>query len=175
MHESVSRRRFLANSIALASTLQLQRAASALGFAPQATVCKLFPEQEVGPYYVADELLRSNITEQKPGVPLALRIAVLDARTCKPLPNAAIDIWHCDALGLYSGFTKQNPMGPGGPGDHHGPPPGFDPNHPGNRPGPPSATSNTVRNRTNAQILVATSPQHTEQCASHLHRSANLY
>jgi len=136
----LNRRAFVTHSLALATTLQLQRAALASDFSPNADVCKLTPEQEVGPYYVADELLRSSIAEGKPGVPLSLRIAVLDARTCKPLPNAAIDIWHCDALGLYSGFTQQNPMGPGGPGgpgDHNGPPPDFDPAHPENHPGPP--------------------------------------
>jgi protocatechuate 3,4-dioxygenase beta subunit len=137
-----TRRRFLANTVALATTLQLQRAAHALGLATSADVCKLMPEQEIGPYYVADELLRSNIVEGKPGIPLALRVIILDARTCKPLPDAAIDLWHCDALGLYAGFTKQNPSGPGfggpgGPGGLGGPPPGFDPSHPGNHSGPP--------------------------------------
>jgi protocatechuate 3,4-dioxygenase beta subunit len=91
----------------------------------------LVAEQEVGPYYIADELLRSDIVEGKPGVPLSLRIILLDSRTCKPLSNAAVDVWHCDPLGLYSGFTKQNPQGPGGP------PPGFDPRHPGDHLGPP--------------------------------------
>jgi protocatechuate 3,4-dioxygenase beta subunit len=135
----ITRRRFLATTAALATTLELQRAAFALGLLQNSDVCKLTPEQEVGPYYVADELLRSNIVEGKPGIPLELRIAVLDARTCKPLPNAAIDIWHCDALGLYSGYTAQNPMGPGGPplGSQGGPPPDFDPQHPHNHPGPP--------------------------------------
>jgi protocatechuate 3,4-dioxygenase beta subunit len=131
---SLDRRRFLARSVALASTFQLQRAAFALGFAPSTEVCKLNPEQEVGPFYVRDEAIRSNIAEDKPGFPLTLRVAVLDARTCKPLSNAAIDLWHCDALGLYSGFTAQNGMGgfPGGPGDQHGPPPpDFDPEHAG--------------------------------------------
>jgi protocatechuate 3,4-dioxygenase beta subunit len=55
-------------------------------------------EQEVGPYYVADELVRRDVREDKPGLPLLLRLAVLDLHTCKPLSNAAIDIWHCDAL-----------------------------------------------------------------------------
>lgn len=140
-----SRRRFVSSSLAVASIVQLRRAAQATGLGPKAAVCRLMAEQEVGPYYVADELLRSDIIEGKPGVPLSLRIVVLDARTCAPLPHAAVDLWHCDALGLYSGFTKQNPMGPGGPGmgpggprmGTGGPPPGFDPEHPENHPGPP--------------------------------------
>ena len=138
---ALSRRRFVLSSLGLASTWQLQRAAQALGLNAQATVCKLSAEQEVGPYYVAEELLRADIREGKPGVPLTLRVAVLDARTCEPLPNVAVDLWHCDALGVYSGFTKVVPMGPpegieaGGPPP--GPPPGFDPQHPESRPGPP--------------------------------------
>lgn len=125
-----TRRKFVRSSLAVATTLKMQRAALAVGSDPRATVCRLIAEQEIGPYYVADEMLRPDIVEDKLGVPLSLRIVVLDASICKPLTNAAVDLWHCDALGLYSGFTKQNPMGPGGP------PPGFDPQRPWNRPGP---------------------------------------
>jgi protocatechuate 3,4-dioxygenase beta subunit len=117
-----TRRHFVAGSLAIAATSRLQLAAQTLGLAPGTQVCKLNAEQEQGPFYVADELLRSDIVEGKPGIPLALRIVVMDGRSCKPLTNAAVDIWHCDALGLYSGFTKQNPMGPGGP-PPAGPPP----------------------------------------------------
>jgi protocatechuate 3,4-dioxygenase beta subunit len=110
-----TRRRFVG------AGLSLSCAASALARAANAPVCALNAEQEVGPYYISGELLRSNIVENRPGIPLSLRILLLDARTCKPLHNAAIDIWHCDALGLYSGFTRQNPTGRGGPPP--GPPP----------------------------------------------------
>lgn len=78
---TVSRRTFLHSNLALATAARLQHAAHAIGFLPDGEVCRLSPEQEQGPYYVADELLRSNIVEGRPGVPLALRIAVLDART----------------------------------------------------------------------------------------------
>jgi protocatechuate 3,4-dioxygenase beta subunit len=56
-----------------------------------------------GPYYVSGEKVRSNITEGRPGVALALALTVVDASTCKPIKGAAVDIWHCDALGVYSG------------------------------------------------------------------------
>ena len=105
-HFVLSRRRFLISGVALATTIQLQHAARALGLAAESGACKLTAEQEVGPYYVAEELLRSDISEGKPGVPLSLRVVLLDAHTCKPLPNAAVDLWHCDAVGLYSGFTR---------------------------------------------------------------------
>jgi protocatechuate 3,4-dioxygenase beta subunit len=130
-YSGFTRRRFIGSSVGVAAALQFPHALSAFGLTPNPPICKLVPEQEVGPYYLANEFLRSDITEGKPGVPLALRVVVMDSRSCKPLANAAIDIWHCDALGLYSGFTKQNPTGPGGP------PPDFDPQHPRNRSGPP--------------------------------------
>jgi protocatechuate 3,4-dioxygenase beta subunit len=143
-----SRRDFLQRSVATAAAWKLQRAAWALGFPQGAPVCNtVAAEQEVGPYYVANELLRRDVRDGKPGLRLLLKLNVLDVRTCRPLRSVAIDIWHCDALGLYAGFTKMNPvrMGPGGPPpgsdpDRQGPPPGFDPQHPGNRPGQPEGT-----------------------------------
>jgi protocatechuate 3,4-dioxygenase beta subunit len=65
--------------------------------------CVLAPEQTEGPYYVPNERLRRNITEGRPGRPLTLRLKVVDASTCRPIKGAAVDVWHCDALGLYSG------------------------------------------------------------------------
>jgi protocatechuate 3,4-dioxygenase beta subunit len=66
--------------------------------------CVLAPEQTEGPYYIPNEKIRRNITEGRRGVPLALHATVVDASTCKPIRNAAVDIWHCDAGGVYSGF-----------------------------------------------------------------------
>jgi protocatechuate 3,4-dioxygenase beta subunit len=73
------------------------------GVASGAVACVLTPELTEGPYYVAGEKVRSNITEGRPGTPLALRLTVVDASTCKPITGAAVDIWHADALGVYSG------------------------------------------------------------------------
>jgi protocatechuate 3,4-dioxygenase beta subunit len=66
--------------------------------------CVLMPEQTEGPYYIDDERLRRNITEGRSGTPLELRATVVNASTCKPIKNALVDIWHCDAGGVYSGF-----------------------------------------------------------------------
>ena len=74
------------------------------GVASGAVSCVLTPEQTEGPYYIAGEKFRRNITEGRPGVPLLLRLRVVDASTCRPIRNAAVDIWHADALGVYSGF-----------------------------------------------------------------------
>ncbi len=76
------------------------------GSAPAASTvsCVLTPEQTEGPYYIAGEKLRRNITEGRPGTRLDLHLAVVDAETCRPIKGAAVDIWHADAAGTYSGF-----------------------------------------------------------------------
>ena len=66
--------------------------------------CILTPEQTEGPYYIPGEKLRRNITDGHPGVPMLLRTTVVDAATCRPIKNAAVDVWHADAAGAYSGF-----------------------------------------------------------------------
>src|SRR5207244_2442679 len=63
-------------------------------------------EQTEGPYYIANEAVRRNITEGRPGTPLLLRAFVVNASTCKPIKGAAVDIWHADAGGVYSGFGQ---------------------------------------------------------------------
>jgi protocatechuate 3,4-dioxygenase beta subunit len=70
--------------------------------------CVLTPEMTEGPYYVEGDKVRRNITEGKPGVPLLLRLKVLDVSTCMPIKGAAVDIWHCDAGGVYSGTSVQD-------------------------------------------------------------------
>src|SRR5437016_11704239 len=66
--------------------------------------CVLTPEQTEGPYYIANEHVRRNITEGRAGTPLTLRTTVVDASTCRQIKGAAVDIWHADAGGVYSGF-----------------------------------------------------------------------
>jgi protocatechuate 3,4-dioxygenase beta subunit len=69
--------------------------------------CVLAPEQTEGPYYVDGARVRRNVTEGRPGVALTLRLTVLNVSTCKPIRNAAVEIWHCDAGGVYSGTSVQ--------------------------------------------------------------------
>jgi protocatechuate 3,4-dioxygenase beta subunit len=127
-----TRRKFIRSSAAAATALPLAAKSMRLRAAavPPPT-CVFNPEQEEGPYYVDRELLRSDITEGKIGVPLRVRVTIVNAKTCAPIPNAALDIWHCDAGGVYSGYTKIHPGfgpgGPGGPGLPGGRPPGTPP------------------------------------------------
>jgi protocatechuate 3,4-dioxygenase beta subunit len=66
--------------------------------------CVLTPELTEGPYYIAGEKVRRDIRDGHPGTLLTLRLRVLNAATCKPIKGAAVDIWHADAAGNYSGF-----------------------------------------------------------------------
>lgn len=66
------------------------------------TTCLLTRETTEGPYWIDGALSRRDVTEGKAGVPVVLRFTVLNARTCKPIRNADVEIWHCDALGNYS-------------------------------------------------------------------------
>jgi protocatechuate 3,4-dioxygenase beta subunit len=93
---------------ALSTGTRRSRAWAATGRAgglAQNISCVLSPEQTDGPYYISKEKVRSDITEHKPGTPLQLRLSVLDAASCKPITGATVDIWHCDAGGVYSGFV----------------------------------------------------------------------
>ncbi|CUA69960.1 hypothetical protein RSOLAG22IIIB_08803 [Rhizoctonia solani] len=71
----------------------------------QNSTCVTAPEVTEGPYYVANELLRSDVRESQSGVNLVLDIGVIDTRTCTPLQDALVEIWACNATGAYSGFT----------------------------------------------------------------------
>ncbi|MDT0480112.1 intradiol ring-cleavage dioxygenase [Streptomyces doebereineriae] len=82
----------------------------------EAEACyKLTSETVEGPYYIDADKIRRDVTEDKEGIPLLLDIKVIDSETCRPIRNAAVDIWHCDAVGVYSGYEDMGNGGGGGP------------------------------------------------------------
>lgn len=68
--------------------------------------CVLTAEATEGPYFLEGDAVRKDITEGKRGVPVWLRTKVVDATECTPIEDAAVDIWHCDGGGVYSGFGQ---------------------------------------------------------------------
>ena len=79
------------------------RALDALGADAETTAtCVLQPEVTEGPYWIDQKLTRRDVREGKPGLPLVLAVTVVNARTCRPIKAADVEIWHCDALGNYS-------------------------------------------------------------------------
>jgi protocatechuate 3,4-dioxygenase beta subunit len=73
-----------------------------------AKVCVLTPEAVEGPFYFDAKLVRSDITEGKEGSPLVLTLQIVEAKDCAAIPEARVDIWHADGLGLYSGYADQD-------------------------------------------------------------------
>jgi protocatechuate 3,4-dioxygenase beta subunit len=82
----------------------------------QATpACTVKPQQTEGPYFVDEKLKRSDIRSDvgsgavKAGVPLQLKLRVtqVSAQNCTPLAGAIVDIWHCDATGVYSDVSDR--------------------------------------------------------------------
>lgn len=77
--------------------------------APAPATYLLTPEQIAGPYFRNSKLIRRNISEGMDGLPLVLRLTIVDAMTGQPVIGAIVDIWHCNARGAYSGWSKINP------------------------------------------------------------------
>lgn len=77
---------------------------------PDAGVCTITPQATEGPFYFDPGLERQDIAEGKQGVALTVRLQAVDA-SCRPLPGARVDIWHCDAEGHYSGYPGQGDGG----------------------------------------------------------------
>jgi protocatechuate 3,4-dioxygenase beta subunit len=68
-----------------------------------ASSCVLTPEVTEGPYWIQNSLTRHDIREGRPGLPLDLVFTVQNAKTCTAIAGADVEVWHCDAGGVYSG------------------------------------------------------------------------
>lgn len=72
--------------------------------------CVLRPEQTEGPYFRDERLERSDIRSDpsdgsvSPGLLLELTVTVgrVAGGGCEPVAGVLVDVWHCDAAGLYS-------------------------------------------------------------------------
>ena len=82
--------------------------------------CVVTPALTEGPYFVDERLNRSDIRIDPAsgalsgGVPLglALKLSQVSASgACTPLGGALVDVWHCDASGLYSDVSSNNTVG----------------------------------------------------------------
>lgn len=79
--------------------------------AAAAAACVATPAQTEGPFFVDTRLQRADIRSDpsggppRAGVPLALELTVsgIGPGGCAPLAGAVVDLWHCDADGVYSG------------------------------------------------------------------------
>ncbi len=83
---------------------------ASIAYAATPPACVVRPEQTEGPYFVDEKLNRADIRVDptdgslRPGVPLRLQFTVsrMADGLCRPLTSAIVDVWHCDAGGIYS-------------------------------------------------------------------------
>lgn len=109
---ALTRRGALRAVAIIAATMAAQRGRRAWA------ACTTTPSAIEGPYWVDERLERSDIRIDpstglvEPGVPLRLTIRVSRADSeCAPAGGAQVDIWHCDAGGLYSDETANHTTG----------------------------------------------------------------
>jgi protocatechuate 3,4-dioxygenase beta subunit len=75
--------------------------------------CMVRPELTGGPYFVDEMLERSDIRSDPSGgsvregaeLHLFVNVSSVGGGTCEPIEGAMVDIWHCDAAGVYSDVT----------------------------------------------------------------------
>ncbi|HZB25699.1 MAG TPA: intradiol ring-cleavage dioxygenase [Vicinamibacterales bacterium] len=79
--------------------------------------CVVQPEQTEGPYFVDKMLHRADIRKDpsngavSPGAPLTVAFMVSRVAAggaCVPVAGAQVDLWQCDAAGVYSGVKDAN-------------------------------------------------------------------
>ncbi|MVN74811.1 hypothetical protein GO988_00570 [Hymenobacter sp. HMF4947] len=86
------------------------------GHTADGSACYSTPELEEGPfpYDLSSKgaLVRRSIAEQRAGLPLQFTLTLVDTKNgCAAIPNARIDVWHCDADGYYSEFSERGYLG----------------------------------------------------------------
>ena len=67
--------------------------------------CVMRAEQTEGPFAENNHSMRADIRGGKAGIPLklVLRFGRVAGQMCNPFEAAVVDIWQCDAAGVYSG------------------------------------------------------------------------
>ncbi len=69
-------------------------------------LCWLTPEQVEGPYFIKAPV-RRDIREDRTGIPLTLELQIVRDQSCRPVEGAVVEVWHCDAAGVYSGYPAE--------------------------------------------------------------------
>jgi protocatechuate 3,4-dioxygenase beta subunit len=110
-----------ATAVAMAGNPTAAATAAAVGATAVAAnasavpACVVRPEVTEGPYYVDEDLVRSDIRSDpssgtvREGTPLVLtfNVSKVSNGSCTAFEGATVDIWHCDAAGQYSDVSDR--------------------------------------------------------------------
>jgi protocatechuate 3,4-dioxygenase beta subunit len=108
-----------ATSTTAATTATTAAAVTATTVAVATPTCVVKPELTEGPYFVDEKLNRSDIRADPSGGPtadgvpltLAFRASRVGSAGCVALAGANVDVWQCDATGVYSDVAANRSVG----------------------------------------------------------------
>ncbi|HMQ49790.1 MAG TPA: hypothetical protein PKA00_20285 [Saprospiraceae bacterium] len=74
--------------------------------------CTLIPTETAGPFPLDltenATFFRQDVREDRTGVQHNVKLKIIGAENCEPMPNVRVNIWHCDKDGNYSGYQTQS-------------------------------------------------------------------
>ncbi len=106
-HGSImDRRRFIAGAGGVIVSSQAPSVFGESKLVYPSNACRPTMALTQGPYLTPNSPRRSDIREGSSGVPIKLEMKTVDDEWCTPVSDCVVDIWHCDASGLYSGVDN---------------------------------------------------------------------
>lgn len=73
--------------------------------------CVLIPSETEGPFPLDlnenQVFFRQDVTEDRAGVRHDVKMKIIGFENCLPMQNVRVNIWHCDAIGRYSGYGTE--------------------------------------------------------------------
>lgn len=102
----MDRRKFIAGAGGVVLSSHASRVFGESDIAHPSKSCVPTTRLTQGPYLLPNSARRSDIREDTPGVPVKLELTVVDDLWCAPVSDFIVEIWHCDANGLYSGVEN---------------------------------------------------------------------
>lgn len=101
-HQTFWRNTLSCDNVAVPVSARSGRLATPADFGV-AQPCTMLKDSFEGPFFFCTNPGAADIARGQQGAPLVIALRAIDAATCQPIPDAVIDVWHCDAKGLYSG------------------------------------------------------------------------
>lgn len=68
-------------------------------------ICVLTSSQTEGPFFISSPI-RKNVIEDRKGMQMNFKLQLVNYPVCTPVEGAIVEIWHCDAEGIYSGYPE---------------------------------------------------------------------
>jgi protocatechuate 3,4-dioxygenase beta subunit len=115
----IGRRELVVRAAGVLTLAGLGKGVVSKAIAATTTPIVVTPEETEGPYWVDQQLNRSDLATDpsdnsvQPGFPLVLGVTISQYASSKitPIKGAYVDLWHCNASGIYSDEAVENTTG----------------------------------------------------------------